>query len=193
MFSLAELVAAFDWEHCGRGDGKFDPKKFLAIDHEHLKTERLTSDDDYATRVAPFLVARGLPADHDTVKRALYTIRERAQTFVQAADMLDPMLRSEPEMDPKAVTKFLVKDAAERLVGLRDALMTSDWTEAALDATAHAWIASQGLEMKAIGQPVRVALTGRTASPGLFQIMFVIGRDATLARLAKAAEIAAAC
>ena len=50
VFSLDELVAAFDWEHCNRSDGKFDAKKFLAIDHEHLKTPRLTSDAEYAER-----------------------------------------------------------------------------------------------------------------------------------------------
>src|SRR5580658_8659382 len=57
VFSLAELTAAFDWEHCGRGDGKFDAKKFLAINHEHLKTPRLTSDVAYAVAMLPFLHA----------------------------------------------------------------------------------------------------------------------------------------
>ena len=191
VFSKDELVQAFSWESCGRGDGKFDAKKFLAINHEHLKTERLMPADEYATRTVPFLAKRDLTVTHDAVKGALHTIRERATTFVQAAEMLDPFFREPPVMDEKAVEKFLVKDAAPRLTGFRDALdKTADWSEAALEASVNAWLASSSLEMKAIGQPVRVALTGRTASPGLYQVLVVLGREVSLARLARAAETA---
>jgi glutamyl-tRNA synthetase len=191
IFSRDELVQAFSWESCGRGDGKFDTKKFLAINHEHLKTERLMSADEYAKRTAPFLAKRlGAPVEEAETKRALYTIRERATTFVQAAEMLDPFFREPPEMDAKAVEKFLVKDAAPRITGFKAALeKASDWTEAALEASVHAWLAEAGLEMKVIGQPVRVALTGRTASPGLYQVLFVLGRDVSLARLTRAVEM----
>ena len=192
IFSKEELIQAFSWESTGRGDGKFDAKKFLAINHEHLKTEKLTSADDYAERTVPFLEARGLTAiTTENVKRALYTIRDRATTFVQAAEMLDPFFREPPVVDEKAAEKFLVKDAAPRLTGFRDALAKSaEWTEAALEASVNAWLAESGLEMKAIGQPVRVALTGRTASPGLYQVLFVLGRDLSLARLERAAATA---
>jgi glutamyl-tRNA synthetase len=191
VFSKNELIQAFSWESCGRGDGKFDAKKFLAINHEHLKTERLMPSDEYATRTVPFLAKRGLTVTHEAVKGALYTIRERATTFVQAAEMLDPFFREPPEMDAKAVEKFLVKDAAPRLTGFREALATApEWTEAALEASVNAWLAASSLEMKAIGQPVRVALTGRTASPGLYQVLVVLGREVALARLTRAAETA---
>jgi glutamyl-tRNA synthetase len=192
IFSKEELVAAFSWESCGRGDGKFDAKKFLAVNHEHLKTERLTPDDEYAARTLPFLEKRGLTGvDAVVVKRALYTIRERATTFVQAADMLDPYFREPPVMDEKASEKFLVKDAVPRITGFRDALAkATEWTEAALEASVNAWLAETSLEMKVVGQPVRVALMGRTASPSLFQVLFVLGRDVSLARLTRAAEVA---
>lgn len=191
IFSRQELIEAFSWESCGRGDGKFDEKKFLAINHEHLKTERLLSTSEYAERVLPFLAARGLTVAKEGVERALYTVRERARTFVEAADMLDYFFRSEPVMDEKAKTKFLVKDAAPRLRGFRDALTgASEWTEAELEAKANAHLEKSGLQMKDVAQPARVALTGRTASPGLFQVLFVLGREASLARLGRAIEIA---
>jgi glutamyl-tRNA synthetase len=195
VFSREELIQAFSWESCGRGDGKFDAKKFLAINHEHLKTERLMPSDEYATRTVPFLEKRGITGvDAAAVKRALYTIRDRATTFVQAADMLDPFFREPPVMDEKAAEKFLVKDAAPRITGFRDALAkASEWTEAALEASVNAWLAESRLEMKVVGQPVRVALMGRTASPSLFQVLFVLGRDTSLARLTRAAETAASC
>jgi glutamyl-tRNA synthetase len=192
VFSKKELVEAFSWEACGRGDGKFDPKKFLAIEHEHLKSERLLSADEYVERTAPFLAKRGLSgvAEAD-VKRALYTIRDRARTFAEAADMLDPFLREPPEMDAKASEKFLVKDAAPKLRGFAGGIAKApEWTEAAIEAAMNAWLADAGLTMKDVGQPVRVALTGRTASPSLHQVLYVLGRDRSLARLERAAAIA---
>jgi glutamyl-tRNA synthetase len=193
IFSKEELVLAFDWAHCGRGDGKFDPKKLLAVNYEHLKSSRLMPDAEYADRVLGFVHARG-GLDHVTtadVMRALYTIRDRAQTFVQAADMLDPFFRTPPVMDEKAQAKFLVKHAAPRLRSLRDALAAvSDFTEVSAEACMHAWLADVGLDSKAVGQPVRVALTGRTASPSLYQVMFVLGREQVCNRLAHAADIA---
>jgi glutamyl-tRNA synthetase len=105
--------------------------------------------------------------------------------------MLDPFFREPPVMDEKAVEKFLVKEASPRITGFRDALAkATEWTEHALEASVNAWLAESGLEMKAVGQPVRVALTGRTASPGLYQVLFVLGREVSLARLSRAAETA---
>ncbi len=192
VFSKDELIQAFSWEACGRGDGKFDAKKFVAINHEHLKTERLMPAGEYAARTVPFLEARGLAGvSADRIEQALFTIRERATTFVQAAEMLDPFFREPPVMDEKAAQKFIVKDAAPRITGFRDALAKSSaWTEAALEASVNAWLAESGLEMKAVGQPVRVALMGRTASPGLYQVLFVLGREVSLARLTRAALLA---
>jgi len=192
VFSRDELIQAFSWDNCGRGDGKFDEKKFLSINHEHLKTERLLSASEYADRVLPFLAARGLTSvKKEDVERALYTIRERARTFVEAADMLDYFFRPEPVMDEKAQKKFLVKDSAPRLRDFRDALAeAAEWTEAALEAKANAYLEKAGLQIKDVAQPARVALTGRSASPGLYQVLFVLGRDASLARLSRGAEIA---
>ncbi|MFN0252817.1 MAG: glutamate--tRNA ligase [Kofleriaceae bacterium] len=190
--SRDELVGAFDWGQCGRGDGKFDPKKFLAINHDHLKSPHLTPDDEYTQRTLPFLHARGLAnATSSGVIRALPSIRERAQTFVQAADLLDPFFREPPIMDEKAAKKFLVRDAAPRLRDLHRLLAgTTDWNVAALEASITGWLDRSQLELKDIGQPVRVALTGRAASPSLFEVLAILGRETSLARLERAATYA---
>ncbi len=197
VFSKEELIHAFSWESCGRGDGKFDAKKFLAINHEHLKTPGLTTDGDYASRTVPFLKKRAIGVQSEAritekaVTSALYMIRERATTFGQAADMLDPFFREPPVMDEKAAAKFLIKEAAPRIAGFREAVArAAEWTEGALEASVNAWLAESGLEMKVVGQSVRVALTGRTASPSLYQVLFVLGRDVSLARLSRAASMA---
>jgi glutamyl-tRNA synthetase len=185
VFSLPELVQAFSWEACGRGDGKFDPKKFLAIQHEHLKAPRLTPDAEYAKRVRPFLEARGLDRiDPDKLAKAITTVRERATTFVAAADAMDFYFRAEPVLDEKARAKVLVPAAAPHLAGLAGVLAgDGPWEAKALEERVNAWLAASGLQIKDVAQPARVALTGRTASPGLFDVLEVLGREASLARL----------
>jgi glutamyl-tRNA synthetase len=187
VFSMEQLIAAFSWEACGRGDGKFDPKKFLAIEHEHLKSPALTPDDEYKKRLRPFLVARGIDqVDDAKLTRALVTVRERATTFVEAADKLDFFFRDPPVMDEKAAAKFLVPASAPHLEGLANALRESpEWTVTALEERVNAWLAAQGLQIKDVAQSARVALTGRSASPGLFDVLVVLGRDDSLARLDK--------
>jgi glutamyl-tRNA synthetase len=194
VFSRQELIDAFDWANCGRGDGKFDAKKFVAINHEHLKTDRLTSTDDYVTRLRPFLAERNglvVPSDDAAIAKIVPLIRDRATTFVEAANMMDFFFREPQEMDAKAVEKFLSSpETKQRLAAIRTHLETSvtTWDEGTLEASVHGWVTGQGLEMKAVGQPIRVALTGRTASPGLFQMMVVMGKDLVLARLGRAAS-----
>jgi glutamyl-tRNA synthetase len=189
VFSLDELVDAFDWEHCNKSDGKFDAKKFLAINHEHLKTPRLTGDAEYATRTSPFLSARGLEVPAALVETVVPLIRERATTFADAADRIDFVFRDPPAVEAAAATKFLVATSVPLLRDLAATLeKVESWTAATLEAAVNAWLPSTGLPMKDIAQPARVALTGRTASPGLFDVIAVLGRDRALARLRAAAE-----
>lgn len=186
IFSMEELVEAFTWETCGRGDGKFDAKKFLAVNHEHMKQDRLQSARTYAERAKPFLVARGLtlPASDDHLMAALKTVRERSRTFLEAAEGVDFYFRAEPVVDEAAATKFLVPAAAERLHGFTQALVGAPaWEEKALEAAVHAWLEASGLQIKDVAQAARVALTGRSASPGLFEVLAVLGREVSLARL----------
>jgi glutamyl-tRNA synthetase len=193
VFSLAGLVEAFDWEHCGRGDGKFDPKKFLAINHAHLKDDKLVPDDEYVRRVKPFLAERGLSPTDDGIRKALPSIRERATTFVDAAERLDFYFREPPVMDDDAAKKFLVPAAAPHLDALAEIVEKAEpFSEQELEGRLGVYVAETNVAMKDVAQPARVALTGRTASPGLFQVIYVLGRDRAAARLRKGAEVARA-
>ncbi|HEX4515220.1 MAG TPA: glutamate--tRNA ligase [Polyangiaceae bacterium] len=189
VFSKGELIEAFGWAACGRGDGKFDMKKFLAINHAHLKEERLTPTDEYATRLAPFLEARGLKdVSTDATKNAVPLIRERATTFVDAADRLDFVFRADPQMDEAASKKFLVPAAAENLRALAAQLASAPtWEAKALEERVHAFLAEKNLQIKDVAQPARVALTGRTASPGLFEVIAALGKAESIRRLERAA------
>jgi glutamyl-tRNA synthetase len=192
VFSLDELVAAFDWEHCNKSDGKFDAKKFLAINHEHLKTPRLMGDEEYVERLVPFLAARGLPGlDRARVAQVVPMIRERATTFVDAADRLDFVFRDPPKIDPTAAGKFLNPASValnQELAKVLEELSVwttgnSDWEAGNLKHAIDAWLVEKKLQIKDVAQPARVALTGSTASPGLYEVIAALGREQTIARL----------
>lgn len=192
VFSKEELIAAFGWEAAGRGDGKFDPKKFLAINHAHLKDPKLVSDDEYATRVVPFLEKRGIAGvTHQAAKDAVPLVRERGTTFVDAADRLDFVFRADPVMDDAAVKKFLVPDAAETLRAIAMQLEgATSWNAQAVEQRVDSFLKERNLQIKDVAQSARVALTGRTASPGLFDVMATLGKSETLRRLQRAAALA---
>lgn len=189
VFSREELIALFGWDHVGKSAGKFDEKKFLDVNFEHLKQERLTSAETYVAAVTPFLERRGLTTpDPNLLRAALPQVRERARTYEEAAHALDYFFRELPELDPTAAAKFLTPTAAAVLVELGDRLEhCSQWASPALEEAFRAWLGDTGRELKSVAQAVRVALTGRTASPPLFDVMALLGREGTLRRLRHAA------
>ena len=190
IFSLHDLVEKFDWARCGTSDGKFDAKKLAALAFEHLKQERLTSDADYAKGLPPrsSRSAASSTSTRQKLAKAIPLVRERAHTFVEAADALDYFFREPPALDEKAAKKFLVPDKAAHLGGIRAAAprRRPPAPPRALEADVGAWLTKEGLELKDVAQPARVALTGRTASPGIFEVLEVLGRDSAMARLDRA-------
>ena len=193
IFSRQQLVKAFSWDRVGRADGKFDEKKFADVAFEHLKQPELTSDEAYQAGVLPYLKERGLLVDDaERLRKAIATIRPRARSFADAANALDYYFRPEPEFDDKARSKFLKEESAPLLLSLVDALAVDSWSSQALEERFRAFVEDQGIKLKLIAQPARVALTGRSASPPLFDVMEILGREQSLQRLRRAAALAAA-
>lgn len=184
VFSRRDLVEHFDVVGINKSDGKFDAKKCLSIDHEHLKSEALTPADRYLELLGPHLAARGLTAaDPADLRAALATVRERARTFVEAAYMLDYYLRDEPAFEDKG-RALLQPEAAPSLQGLRGVVAGVETFEAkALEEAVNAWLAAEGLNIKDVAQAARAALTGRASSPPLFDVMAALGRERALRRL----------
>lgn len=194
IFSRRQLIDLFSWNRVGKSDGKFDEQKFADVAFEHLKQPELTEDASYIDGVLPFLEARGLsPVDPSKVAQALPLIRERARSLKDAAHHLDFYFREPPELDPKADKKFLVPEAAPKLVELGQWLSQAPTLEpTTLETSFKAWVDERGWTMKEIAQPARVALTGRSMSPGLFEVIQILGKKVSLARLSRAAERARA-
>ena len=116
VFTVDELVAAFDWEHAQQERTASSIRRSSSRSTtRHLKTPRLTSDAEYAARTQPFLAARGLDLTNDRIEPVVPLIRERATTFVDAADRLDFVFRDPPALDAAAAAKFLVPPSAPLL------------------------------------------------------------------------------
>lgn len=191
IFARDELVQAFGWDHVNKSDGKFDPRKFADVAFEHLKQPRLTPIDEYVRVVRPFLSDLGIAEpDEARLRRALETVRERAHTLKEAADLVSYFFR-DPVFDEKARAKFLVPEAASRLEAFANVLAAVEpWEAKPLEDAANAWLAETGVPIKEVAQPARVALTGRSASPGLYEVFAVLGRERSLERLRRGAELA---
>jgi glutamyl-tRNA synthetase len=185
IFSLDEMIERFSFSGCSKNDAKFDPKKFEATNTTHLKSVDLTSDDDYVSRVVPFLSARGIENFNiDSVKSLIPLIRGRAKTFIEAADMLDPFLRDTPVIDQTAKDKLITTEIKTKLAEYTAFLSGIDtWEAPVLNEQSVNWMAAHTTSIKEIGQPIRVAITGRTNSPELFQTMAALGKTTTINRL----------
>lgn len=189
IFTRAELIEKFDWSHVGSTDGRYDKKKAAWVSGEHL---RKLTEPSLAEGVVPFLAKRGLTVSVDDPRLvpAIRTVRTRANTLVEMAEAMDFYFRDEVVTDPAAAQKFLNDGSRAQLAELADVVAAiPEFTDAGVAAAVEAWLAAKGLEIKHVAQPARVALTGKGASPGLYEVIAVLGRERAVARL-RAASVA---
>lgn len=186
IFSLPDLIHKFSLEACGKNDGKFDPKKFLAIQHSHLKNPYLTSDDEYVERLIPFIDKKGLK-DYSIgrIREALPLIRPRAHTLVEAADEIAPFLLDEVADGGVETIKDSVPEVVQSQIRhlLTELQCSVEWNETILRQLTKDWLTKNNLSLKEVGSFMRLSLTGRAHSPELFQVMATLGRERSLKRL----------
>lgn len=199
LFSLDEMVAAFDVRDVNRNPARFDPRKLEAVNGDKI---RALSEDDLAIRLVPFLAVAGLVADPPTtaearlLSAAVPLIHTRLSRLREAIDLLRFLFVAEEHftVDPTAAARALIPENAATLTAAADALEPVDeWTtetvQAAID---QALLDGLGLKRGKAYTPVRVAVTGSTVAPPLPESMALLGRKRTLRRLRAAARSAAA-
>ena len=184
IFSRDELTQKFDLDSVGRSAGIFNPDKLLWLNAHYIKE---ASPADLAAQLLPFLEARGVRGGcltaPDYLAQAAATLQTRSRTLVEMAEGAEFYCREQVEYDPKAASKFLTASVLEPLRQLRGELAAAPFDHDSLSALFERLAAGLGVKLGAVAQPVRVALTGKTISPGLFEIMAVLGRERVLARI----------
>ncbi|MCU0589070.1 MAG: glutamate--tRNA ligase [Syntrophobacteraceae bacterium] len=182
IFSRDELVRLFTLKHVGKAPSVFSPEKLDWLNAHYIKE---SPPERLAPLLEPFLSAKGLPArPRDYVAKAAKTLQPRCRTLREMADGMELYLVEEPSMDPAAVRKFLtpaLKEPFEKLIEAIDALESFD--EKSLEELFHHLVEQLDMKLGKIAQPVRVALTGSTVSPGLFEVIDVLGKETVLRRL----------
>jgi glutamyl-tRNA synthetase len=195
IFTMKEMVAAFEIERVNPNPARFDLKKCEAINATHL---RALSTEDLTQRMVPFLQAAELlgedPTDEQlaTLAEAAPLVHERMTTLAESVEMLGFLFVDEArfERDPADAQKMLNDDGRAVVKAAHDALAALDsWDAEAIDAALRqALVEELGIKPRNAFGPVRVAVTGRRVSPPLFESLELLGREKSLARLQSAQE-----
>jgi glutamyl-tRNA synthetase len=188
LFTRDELAAAFTLEGIGGGNAVFNIEKLDWFNHQYLV--RLP-DRELIEALRPLLSEAGLwrdaflGEDQAWFASVLALLRPRAKRLTEFVDQARPFLAATVEYDVEAAGKHLkVPGLDGHIAALRDALSGCEWTEAALEQTLRMVAQSRGIKAGQLIHATRIALTGRMVSPGLFEMMALVGRGTVLARLA---------
>ncbi|HEY5797298.1 MAG TPA: glutamate--tRNA ligase [Bosea sp. (in: a-proteobacteria)] len=191
IFSTKEMIDLFNLSSIGRSAARFDYAKLESLNGLYM---RQSEDRDLLEALKVILPEigpqRGVPAELSPELEAKFLaampgLKERAKTLVELLDSAYYLYAARPlQLDAKAAA-LLDEAAKQRLPGLAETLSAvNDWSVAALEAAVRGYAEANGLKLGQAAQPLRAALTGRAMSPGLFDVMAVLGREETLARLA---------
>ena len=191
IFSTEEMIAAFDLSGVGRSAARFDFAKLESLNGHYIRH----SDDqslvsmfegvlDYVPNGAD-VKAKLNDTTRTQLLQAMPSLKERAKTLIELIDGSYFIFADRPlELEPKAAA-LMTPENRELIGRLRLALeAVKPWTAETTEAAMRAFAEGRGLKLGAVAQPLRVALTGRTTSPGIFEVLSVLGRQECLARLA---------
>ena len=184
IFSLEELQGIFSLESVGKSPSRFDPEKLLHLNAHYIKTG---SPKRLASLLVPFLGRRGIETEPSPwLAKAVCTFQERAKTLEEMADSSEYYFRQK-EPDPKTAEKYLTPEKAPLFEEIaREFRALPEFTPAAIEPVLHRVAGKLGVKLGKVAQPLRAALTGGTVSPGIFEVMDVLGRDEVIRRLSSA-------
>jgi glutamyl-tRNA synthetase len=188
FFTSEQAMEWFDLSGIGRSPARLDFKKLENICGLHI-----AAGDDAALlhEIEGYLVAAGRPAltepQRDLLSRAMYCVKDRAKTFPELLEKAQFALTSRPIVPDEASAKALDTVSRGILKTLTPQLQTVSWTKAALEPILTEIATAHGIGFGKLAAPIRTALAGRSATPSVFDMMLVIGRDETIARLEDAA------
>ncbi len=185
IFSIGELIEKFSLENVGKSAGIFNPEKLRAINGDHIKAREASK---LVPLVFPFIKAMGYDIDEgEKLNKIIGSLKGRSKTLVEMADQAEFFFKEEIEYDEEAAKKFLrpeVIDIFEELIeGFKGMEIMS---EAGVESLFREVVERREMKLVKVAQPVRVALTGCTFSPGLFEVIDILGKAQTIKRLEEA-------
>jgi glutamyl-tRNA synthetase len=184
FFTTPQAIEWFDLTHLGKAPARFDFAKLESLSGQHI---RAMNDAALLSEVEDFLAVQNRPpltqTGREQMLAAMPGLKERARTIPQILDMASFILGRRPFAPDAAGAKALAGAPAGMLEKLTSRLRNASWTTDDLEAAVRDFAAAEGVGLGKVAQPLRVALSGRTVSLGVFDMMRILGRDETLARL----------
>lgn len=193
IFQLQELTEKFSLENVGKAPSVFNPEKLLWLNHHYIQQTdlgRLASLLIDLLKKDDIIAAGGEP-DQEWLKKLVKILIERSHTLVEMKTGAIPFLVEEITIDQKAKSKHLTPDVVPLLSELAARLNTVDpFTHAEIEKVFNAMVAEKGIKLGKLAQPSRVALTGGTVSPGIYDVIEVMGKQKTISRMNAAVKAA---
>ncbi len=185
FFTREELIEKFSFENIGRSAGIFNPEKLLALNADHIKA---ASPVALAERLLPYIEKEGYTAAlGPMLEKAIETLQARSKTLVDMAKGIRFYFEMPAAYEEKGARKLFKANALSPMKLLVDKLgQLEAFTHEALEQVFLAVMEETELKLGKIAQPVRLALTGTTVSPGIFEIIEVLGKEETIKRLGAA-------
>jgi glutamyl-tRNA synthetase len=191
IFSTEEMIAAFDLPQIGRAPARFDFAKLESLNGHYIRqsgdAELLEAIDRLLPHIAdgPALAAKLTPRLREQWLAAMPSLKERAKTLLDLVDGAHFLVADRPiPLDDKA-TALLTSDAKALLHDVaRKLAAVEPWSADATEQAVRTFAEQKGAKLGAVAQPLRAALTGRTTSPGIFEVLAVLGKAESLARIA---------
>ncbi|MCD8433862.1 glutamate--tRNA ligase [Tenacibaculum dicentrarchi] len=186
IFSLEELVEAFDLSRVSKSGAKFSPDKTKWFNQQYLQTK---SDEELTALYIPILEEKGITADENFTQKIVSLIKERA-TFVADFWELSNFFFENPSAYDEKATKKQWKETTSELMQELITVISSieDFTIENAQTEIKGWITSKEIGFGKVMQPLRLSLVGKLAGPDLFDIMTMIGKENTIARIKNAIE-----
>jgi glutamyl-tRNA synthetase len=188
LFSREELEQAFDLSGVGKSASVMDPEKLKWLNAHYIKE---TPDPELAALLLPFLLEAGIEAEiGEKLTKVTATLKERAKTLVEMAEAARFYFQAPEQYEPKAVKKWWKGKAAEVLSRIRQVIETADLADGEAVEGKFRELSEELVDGKLgkVAQPVRVALSGRAATPSLFEVMDIMGREEVLSRIDSALQ-----
>ena len=187
LFSLDELVQAFDITKCSKSGAKFDYQKGIWFNHEYILRK---SDEEIARLFAPIVANNGVEETFDRVQLVVSMMKDRVSFVKELWPLCSFFFIAPTEYDEKTVKKRWKENSTQQMTELCEVLENiEDFSIEGQEAIVEKWIADKGYKMGDIMNAFRVALVGIGKGPGMFDISAFLGKEETIHRLKKAIQV----
>jgi glutamyl-tRNA synthetase len=189
IFTREELIKYFSFDNIGKSSSVFNPEKLLWLNSQYIMNSK---PEELADIVMPFLTRERIIEERQSIdkawlSKAILTLQERSKTLIELAHSLRYYIADDIDYELKAKEKFLNEKNLSTLADVKEALDNlNNFNASEIEKEFKSIVEKKNTKLGAVAQPVRVAVTGKTESPGIFEVLEIVGKEKTLRRLEKA-------